>query len=160
YERAGSEGKEVTARDGNVVVGLRLIDESDFAHRGYMDFIDNVIDRSSGTIRGRAQFSNPGGMFTPGMFARVRVPGSPTYQALLVPDGAIASEQARKYVLVVDTENVARQKYVILGHLVGNLRVIKDGIEADDLVIVNGSMLARQGSQVTPQPEAAKPQAN
>src|SRR3954466_11616434 len=59
YERAGSEGKEVTARDGNVVVGLRLIDETEFAHRGYMEFVDNVIDRSSGTIRGRAQFSNP-----------------------------------------------------------------------------------------------------
>jgi RND family efflux transporter MFP subunit len=139
---------------------LRLIDETDFAHRGYLDFVDNVIDRSSGTIRGRAQFSNPGGMFTPGMFARVRVPGSPTYQALLVPDGAIASEQARKYVLVVDTENVARQKYVTLGQLVGNLRVIKDGIEANDRVVINGQMAARQGAKVSPQEENVKPQAN
>jgi RND family efflux transporter MFP subunit len=160
YERAASGGKEVTGRDGNVLVGLRLIDETDFAHRGYLDFVDNVIDRSSGTIRGRAQFSNPGGMFTPGMFARVRVPGSPTYQALLVPDGAIASEQARKYVLVVDTENVARQKYVTLGQLVGNLRVIKDGIEANDRVIINGQMAARQGAKVSPQEEEVKPQAN
>jgi multidrug efflux system membrane fusion protein len=160
YERASGSGKEVTGRDGNVVVGLRLIDEADFLHRGYMDFVDNVIDRSSGTIRGRAQFSNPNSMFTPGMFARIRVPGSPTYQALLIPDGAIASEQARKYVLVVDTENVARQKYVTLGQLAGNLRVIRDGIEADDLVIVNGSMLVRQGTKVTPQQESAKPQAN
>ncbi len=80
-----------------------------------MDFVDNVIDRASGTIRGRAQFSNPDGVFTPGMFARVRVPGSPAYAALLVPDAAIASEQARKYVLVVDGENVARQNYVTLG---------------------------------------------
>jgi multidrug efflux system membrane fusion protein len=160
YERAASGGKEVTGRDGNVLVGLRLIDETDFAHRGYLDFVDNVIDRSSGTIRGRAQFSNPGGMFTPGMFARVRVPGSPTYQALLVPDGAIASEQARKYVLVVDTENVARQKYVTLGQLAGNLRVIKDGIEANDRVIINGQMAARQGAKVSPQEEEVKPQAN
>ena len=75
-------------------------------------------------------FSNPEGMFTPGMFARVRVPGSPAYPALLIPDAAIASEQARKYVLVVDGENVAQQRYVTLGQLVGNLRVIKDGPQA------------------------------
>ena len=81
-------GKEVTGREGSVLVALRLIDETEFEHRGYMDFVDNVIDRSSGTIRGRAQFSNPNGVFTPGMFARVRVPGSPVYAALLVPDAA------------------------------------------------------------------------
>ena len=80
-----------------------------------MDFVDNVIDKASGTIRGRAVFSNPDGVFTPGMFARVRVPGSPAYPALLIPDAAIASEQARKYVLVVDGENIAQQRYVTLG---------------------------------------------
>ena len=105
-----SGGKDVTSREGSVVVALKLIDEADFDHRGYMDFVDNVIDRSSGTIRGRAVFSNPTGVFTPGMFARIRVPGSPAYAALLVPDAAIGTEQARKYVLVVDGENVARHQ--------------------------------------------------
>ena len=161
YERLSSDGKEVTGRDGSVVVALRLIDEKDFAHRGYMDFVDNVIDRSSGTIRGRAVFSNPSGVFTPGMFARVRVPGSPVYQALLIPDAAIASEQARKYVLVVDAENIARQKYVTLGQVVDGLRVIKDGLTADDRVVVNGLMHARSGAKVNPQeqvaPQAAAP---
>ena len=95
-----------------------------------MDFVDNVIDRSSGTIRGRAVFANPDGTFTPGMFGRVRVPGSPPYEALLVPDAAIGTEQVRKFVLVVDAENVARTKYVTLGQLVGDLRVIKDGLGA------------------------------
>ena len=66
-----------------------------------MDFVDNVIERATGTIRGRAQFANADGLFTPGMFARVQVPGSAPYQALLVPDAAIGTEQARKYVLVV-----------------------------------------------------------
>src|SRR4029079_12806662 len=102
YERASASRREVTGRDGSVIVALRLIDESDFEHRGYMDFIDNVIDKATGTIRGRAVFGNEKGMFTPGMFARVRVPGSPAYPALLIADSAIASEQARKYVLVVD----------------------------------------------------------
>jgi RND family efflux transporter MFP subunit len=119
-----------------------------------MDFIDNAIDQSSGTIRGRAKFANPDGLFTPGMFARIRVPGSPVYQALLVPDAAISSEQARKYVLVVDADNIASQHYVTLGQLIGNLRVVKDGLAADDRVIVNGLMLARPGAKVAPHDEA------
>jgi RND family efflux transporter MFP subunit len=158
YERMSSGGKEVTGRGGNVIVALRLIDERDFVHRGYMDFVDNVIDRSTGTIRARAQFSNPDGVLTPGMFARARVPGSPVYQALLVPDAAIASEQARKYVLVVDGESIARQKYVTLGQVVEGLRVIKEGLSADDRVIVNGLMQARPGAKVTAQ-EQGPPQA-
>ena len=87
---------------------LQLIDENDFVHSGRMDFVDNVIDRSTGTIRGRAVFANPDGLFTPGMFARVRVPGSPPYEALLVPDRAIGSEQARKFVLVVGADEHRR----------------------------------------------------
>jgi RND family efflux transporter MFP subunit len=159
YERFSSGGKEVTGREGSVVVALKLIDEADFEHRGYMDFVDNAIDRASGTIRGRAVFSNPAGTFTPGMFARIRVPGSPAYSALLVPDAAIATEQARKYVLVVDADNVARQKYVTLGQLVDGQRVIKDGLAADDRVIVNGLMHARAGAKVKPE-EPATPQAS
>jgi len=84
YERLAQGGRDVTSREGSVIVGLKLIDEQDFQHQGRMDFVDNVIDRSSGTIRGRAVFSNPDGVFTPGMFARVRAPGSPSYTALLL----------------------------------------------------------------------------
>jgi RND family efflux transporter MFP subunit len=154
YERAARAGNDVTGREGSAKVELRLIDEPDFAHQGQMDFVDNAIDRSSGTIRGRAEFPNPDGLFTPGMFARIRVPGSPVYQALLVPDAAISSEQARKYVLVVDGDNIARQHYVTLGQLISNLRVVKDGLAADDRVIVNGLMLARPGAKVAPHEEA------
>jgi RND family efflux transporter MFP subunit len=155
YERLSRGGREVTGRDGSVLVDLRLIDETDFVHRGYMDFVDNVIDKTSGTIRARAVFANPNDMFTPGMFARVRVPGSPSYRALLVPDAAIASEQSRKYVLVVDAEDVARQRYVTPAQLVGGMRVIKDGLKADDRVIVSGLMRARPGNKVTPEEKTA-----
>jgi RND family efflux transporter MFP subunit len=158
YERLSAGGKEVTGREGSVMVALKLIDEADFPHRGYMDFVDNAIDRSSGTIRGRAVFSNPNGVFTPGMFARVRVPGSPAYSALLIPDAAIGTEQARKYVLVVDAENVARQKYVTLGQVVDGLRVVKDGLAVGDRVITRGLMQARAGAKVTPQEEKVTPQ--
>jgi RND family efflux transporter MFP subunit len=158
YERFSGSGKEVTGRDGGVTVGLKLIDEKNFEHRGYMDFVDNTIDRSTGTIRGRAVFANPGAVLTPGMFGRIRVPGSPTYNALLVPDVAIGTEQVRKFVLVVGDDNTAVQKYVTLGPLTDdNLRIIKDGIKAGDRVIVNGLMRARPGQKVTPQEQGATP---
>ena len=150
YQRfAGSTGQMGSSGESAVPVALKLIDETDFAHSGKMDFIDNAIDRSSGTIRGRAVFSNPGALFTPGMFGRIRVPGSPPFVALLIPDAAIGTEQARKYVLVVDENNVARQKYVVLGQLDDDLRVIKQGLTASDRVIVNGLMRARPGIKVT-----------
>ena len=158
YERFSRSGKEVTGREGGVIVGLKLIDEKDFVHRGTMDFVDNVIDRSSGTIRGRAVFANPDRMLTPGMFGRIRVPGSPTYQALLVPDAAIGTEQVRKFVLVVGADNTAVPKYVTLGPVIdGNLRVIKDGLKADDRVVVNGLMRVRPGQKVTPQEQGVVP---
>jgi RND family efflux transporter MFP subunit len=159
YERLAKGGRDETSREGSVVVALKLLDELDFKHQGRMDFVDNVIDRSSGTIRGRAVFSNPDGVFTPGMFARVQVPGSPSYSALLVPDTAIGTEQARKYVLAVDAENVVRMKYVTLGQLSGNLRVIKSGIDENDRVVVNGLMRARPNQKVNPQQEGAPPPA-
>jgi RND family efflux transporter MFP subunit len=151
YQRMSGKGHDVASRGAGVPVSLKLIDEKNFSHKGRMDFVDNVIDRSTGTIRGRAMFSNPEDVFTPGMFARVRVPASPPYEALLVPDVAIGSEQARKYVLVVDADNVAQPKYVTLGQLVGDLRVIKSGLAAGDTVIVNGVARVRPGQKVTPQ---------
>jgi len=154
YERLGKGGGDSTDRGAaGFDVTVKLIDEPDFGHKGKMDFVDNVIERSSGTIRGRAVLANPDGVFTPGMFGRVRVPGSAPYEALLLPDTAIGSEQVRKFVLVVDGENIARAKYVTLGQLVGNLRVIKDGIGPDDRLIVNGLMRARPGTKVAPQEE-------
>ncbi|MBI4366260.1 MAG: efflux RND transporter periplasmic adaptor subunit [Deltaproteobacteria bacterium] len=152
YERLSKGGKDVASRGAGVKIALKLIDEREFAHEGSMDFVDNVIDRSTGTIRGRAVFDNGNGVFTPGMFARVQVPASPPYEALLVPDGAVGSEQARKYLLVVDGENTVRQKYVTLGQLTSdNLRVIKEGIAADDRVVISGLMQARAGQKVRPQ---------
>jgi multidrug efflux system membrane fusion protein len=157
YVRFATSSQDVASLHGNVAVTLKLIDEKDFPHQGKIDFVDNVIDRSSGTIRGRAVFDNADGIFTPGMFGRVRVPGSPPYTALLIPDAAIGTEQARKFVLVVDDGGVARQKYITVGQLDDGLRVVKDGLTATDRVIVNGLMRARPGQKVSPQPEGAPP---
>jgi RND family efflux transporter MFP subunit len=155
YVRYASASKEVAALNGNVPVTLQLIDEHDFKHTGKIDFVDNAINTSTGTIRGRAVFDNAEGIFTPGMFGRLRVPGSPPYTALLVPDAAIGSEQVRKYVLVVGDDGMVKQKYVTLGQIDDGLRVIKDGLDANDRVIVNGLMRARAGIKVNAQEQGA-----
>ncbi|MEJ0077646.1 MAG: efflux RND transporter periplasmic adaptor subunit [Alphaproteobacteria bacterium] len=159
YQRLGIDMKDSPSPNSGLEIGIKLIDEEDFPHKGRMDFVDNVIERASGTIRGRAQIPNPKGLFTPGMFARVRVPGSLPYEALMVPDVAIASEQVRKYVMVVNADNTAVQKYVTLGQLVGNLRVIKEGLSDDDRVVVNGLARIRPNIKVTPQEQGATPPA-
>ncbi len=141
--------------DTGVPVSLKLIDEKGFDHTGKVDFVDNVVSTSSGTIRGRAIFANPNGIFVPGMFGRIRVPGSLPHSALLIPDAAIGSEQARKYVLVVDNDGIVHQKYVTLGQLDGGLRAISDGLLASDRVIVNGLMHARPGIKVKADEESA-----
>jgi RND family efflux transporter MFP subunit len=150
YAHFAEDGAGMANRGLTFPVKLKLIDESTFSHEGRMDFVDNAIDRSSGTIRARAVFANPDGRFTPGMFARVRMAASPPKNALLVPDAAIGVEQVRKFVLVVDAQNVARPKYVSLGPVVDGLRVITEGLAPDDDVIINGLMRARPGAKVTP----------
>jgi RND family efflux transporter MFP subunit len=154
YERMSKTGSDMAGRGAGEQVALKLINENDFVHQGRMDFVDNVVDASTGTIRGRAIFANPNDIFTPGMFARVRMPGSSPYEALLVPDAAIGTEQARKFVLTVNADNTVVPKYVTLGQTTGdNLRAIKTGLDPDDRVIVNGLMRARPGQKVTPQEE-------
>ncbi len=146
---------DLVGPESSTPVALKLIDEADFTHKGSLNFVDNVIDRSTGTIRGRAQFANPKAVFTPGMFARIRVPASPPYESLLLPDAAIGTEQIRKYVLVVDQDNVAQQKYVTIGQIVDGARVIKDGLAPNDRVIVEGIARVRPGLKVNPQEKGA-----
>src|SRR5690349_3633412 len=158
YERIAKSSQDVASRGVGVPIALKLIDENDYDHPGRMDFVDNVIDRSTGTIRGRGVFANLKGLFTPGMFARVRVPGSPPYEALLIPDAAIGTEQTRKYVLAVGPDNKVAQKYVTLGQTTpDNLRVIKTGIGPDDRIITSGLMRARPGMVVAPHAQGEQP---
>jgi RND family efflux transporter MFP subunit len=156
--RTSMTGSNVT-NSGATPVRLKLLDEQDFSHNGRMDFVDNVLDRSTGTIRGRAQFSNSDGLFKPGLFARAQVPGSAPYQALMVPEAAIGTEQVRKFVYVVDKDNVARQRFVTLGPVIDELRVVRDGLSANDRVVVNGLMRVRPGQKVTPEEQTATPAA-
>jgi RND family efflux transporter MFP subunit len=158
YERMSNSSAEVKSRGDGVAIAVKLIDESDFVHAGRLDFVDNVIDRSTGTIRGRGVLENSNGLFTPGMFGRVRVPGSASYDGILIPDSAIGTEQIRKFALVVGPDNTVVQKYITLGQVTpDNLRIIKSGLGPNDRVIVNGLMRARPGQKVTPQQQGATP---
>jgi len=139
-------------------VQLALADETDFPHAGHMNFVDNQIDFGTGTMRGRAVFDNPGLVFTPGMFARVRLIGTPPHDALMLPDEAIGTDQARRFVYVVDQGNIARYREVKLGPIVDGLRIVREGLAPTDRVIVNGLQRVRVGSPVTPTaPAAAQP---
>jgi RND family efflux transporter MFP subunit len=151
YMRVAGDAAAATNRGIDTAVSLKLIDEPKFSHVGKMDFVDNAIDRSSGTIRGRAQFPNPGGTLTPGMFGRIQVPAGPPSETVMVPEVAIGTEQVRKFVLVVGDDNIARPKYVTLGPVMDGLRVVSAGLGPDDRIIVNGLMRARAGAKVAPQ---------
>ncbi|MCB4770280.1 efflux RND transporter periplasmic adaptor subunit [Ancylobacter sp. Lp-2] len=145
-----------------IPVSLGLINETGFPHKGEMNFVDNAISESTGTIRGRAVFANPDGSFTPGMFGRIRVPASAPHDAVLVPDVAIGTEQTRKFVYVMQPGSepqVPQIKYVTLGRQEDGLRVITSGLNKDDLVVVNGLVRIRPGAKVVGKPEEPKPAA-
>lgn len=156
YVKAASQKRADSVDRGlSINAELKLIDEKDFVHKGRIDFVDNAIDPSSGTIRGRAVFQNADGKLTPGMFGRIRIAASPPAEALLVPDDAIGTEQVRKFVYTLNADNVATPKYVTLGPVVDGLRVISTGLGPDDVVVVNGLMRIRPGAKVTPQQASA-----
>ena len=119
-----------------VLVGLA--NEEGFPHEGYLDFVDNQVNPATGTIRGRAVVRNQNRVFTPGLFARVKLVGSGTFQALLVDDKAILTDQDRKYVYVLGPENRAVRRDVKLGRAIDGLRVVTDGVTAGDRIIVHG----------------------
>jgi RND family efflux transporter MFP subunit len=142
---------QIKQDDGGTPVSIALSNETDFKHKGRIDFADNALDAQSGTLRLRATVPNPEGYITPGLFGRVRVQSSPEYEALLVPDEAIQADQTRKIVMVVGPEDKVAPKVIETGQINGGLRVVKSGLAPDDRVIVNGLMRARPGAQVKPQ---------
>ena len=131
-------------------VRIKLQDEAQYVHSGRLDFVDNVLNAGSGTIRGRAIVPNPDGFLKPGMMGRLRLASSAPYPALMVPDTAIATDAARRVVYVVDKSNTVVVRPVQLGPLNGSLRVIRSGLGPQDQVIIGGIQRAMPGSKVKP----------
>jgi RND family efflux transporter MFP subunit len=165
YERANQAGTRTSSRFKANPVEIRLQDEPDYRWKGHMDFVDNALDPSSGTIRGRALIANPTHFLTPGMFGHLRLLGSGAYPALLVPDQAISTDQTREVVFVVGPGGKVIERGVALGPLYANMRVIRSGLGPDDQVVVDGVQRARPGSKVrairaripVPTPPTAEP---
>lgn len=134
-------------------VQIGLADERGFPHRGRIEFVDNRVDPQSGTVRMRALLDNRDGRFTPGLFARVRLGdmGSPR-KAVLVVDRAIGTDQSKRFVLVVNGDSKAEYREVRIGRALEGLRVIEAGLEAGEVIVVNGLQRVRPGAPVTPQP--------
>jgi RND family efflux transporter MFP subunit len=151
YQRLTREGKLASSEGGKIPVYLQLQDETGFPHEGSIDFSDNAFDSSTGTLLIRGSFPNSEGFLTPGNFVRVRVASSPKYNALLVADRAIGSDQDQSFVYVVDSKNVARLRHIKTGQLAEGLRVVKSGLQPDDVVIINGIIKVRPDSPVRPQ---------
>ncbi len=130
-------------------VEIRLQDETEYRWKGHVDFLDNALDRSSGTIRLRAVVDNPDGFISPGMFGQLRLFATQPFDALLVPDQAVVTDQTRQVVYVVDAEGIVGQKVVRPGRLLGGLRVITEGLGPEDRIVISGVQRARPGRRVT-----------
>ena len=137
-------------------VELALSDETNFTRRGTLDFVDNVLDRSSGTIHARATVPNPELFLTPGEFARVRLVLGAAVPTLLVPDAAVLPDQSEHLVMTVSAVGTVVPKQVEIGAIRGGLRVIRSGLTPNDQVIIDGIPYARPGSKVAPQERAIR----
>jgi multidrug efflux system membrane fusion protein len=154
YNRLYFEGKRPSSRENPNPVQVTLSGETKPSHDGKVDFLDNRIDVSTGTLRARAVIPNKDFSILPGQFGRVRLIASAPYQALLLPDTAIATDQSRKIVFVVRDDDTVEARPVVLGPLDDGLRVIREGLKPEDRVIVNGIQRARVGAKVSPHPAA------
>ena len=140
YRRAG--------KDQANVVDIRLQDETEYRWKGRVDFLDNALDRSSGTIRARATVPNPDGFLAPGMFGHLRLYAAKPFEALMVPDEAVVTDQTRQVVYVIGPDDQIQQKVVQPGRLLAGLRVITGGLSPEDRVVISGVQRARPGRKV------------
>jgi RND family efflux transporter MFP subunit len=143
--------------DLKLPVLMRLANEEEFKHEGIVNFVDNRLNGNTGTIRLRAVFANPRGIFKAGLFVRVQLPLGEPYETLLIPDEALISDQGKKYVYVVNSDNVVVYRQVALGQVLEGLRAIKfppkgkesvEGVQVGERVIISGMQRVRTGQQV------------
>lgn len=148
YARLSKAGKRPSSRTTANPVYIRIADEQGWPHKGTMDFVDNEVGQETGTVRGRAIIGNPTHVLQPGLFGRIRIIGSGAYEAVLIPDKAILSDQASKIVMLVDDAGKVSARKITIGPIVDGLRVVKDGLSVDDRVVIAGVQKIREGQQV------------
>ena len=151
YVNMELRGERQSSRTAPNPVWVGLADEQGHPHQGHMVFLDNELDPNTGTIHARGLFANKDRRFTPGMFARVKLIGSAEYNALLINDSAVGTDQSVKFVLKVGADNKVEYAPVKLGPIVDGLRVVREGLKAGDTILVKGLQQVRPGMPVTPQ---------
>lgn len=142
YIRLAQIGERKSSREVKNPVFLGLVDESGFPHEGHMDFVDNHFDVDTASMRARGVIPNHDRVLLPGMFARIRIPGSAAHQGVLVPDSAIGTDQASQYVYIV-VDNVIQRRSVKLGPMVDGLRVVRDGLGGSETLVIQGLLQSR-----------------
>jgi RND family efflux transporter MFP subunit len=150
YQRAVLAGVLPSTRERSTLVNIKLVDEDDWPRQGRMNFVDNVVDQGSGTVRARAEVLNPDGLIAPGQFGTIRVPGSPEYEAILIPDEAIVTDQSQKLVMTLTEDNRIAPRVIRPGPTELGLRIVRRGLEPEDRIVINGLMRVRPGMEVTP----------
>lgn len=151
YVRLARNGEREGVRSGGMPVFIKLQDEDDFVHEAQMDFVDNEIDNSTGTIESRAVLENKDHLLEPGMFGKARLMGSAEHEAIMVPDNIIGTNQSLRFVYVLGADNIVTAKNITLGPLHSNgLRIVRDGITPEDKLITNNIQKIRPGIAVTP----------
>ena len=151
YSKMASSGQRPSSRDSANPVQVGLANEEGFPHTGTMDFVDNQLNSQTGTIRARAVLPNKDGLYTPGLFARVQLLGSSEYNAILIDDRAVNTDQSQKYVLLLGANNTIEYRKVKLGRIIDGLRVVHEGLKSGDVIVVNGAQRVHPGIVVTPQ---------
>ena len=157
YQRAVLAGELPSTRDRSTIIGVKLVDEEAWTREGQMNFVDNVVDASSGTVRARAMVNNPDMLIAPGQFGRLRLPGSPEYPAVLVPDDAIVTDQSQKVVMTVNADDTVEPRVIRPGPRELGLRIVRRGLESTARIVINGLMRVRPGMKVAPQPGTIEP---
>ncbi|NQV24281.1 MAG: efflux RND transporter periplasmic adaptor subunit [Rhodopirellula sp.] len=147
YIRLAMAGTRASSREAKNPVFLGLVDESGFPHEGHMDFVDNRFDPNTATMRARCIFPNDDQLLVPGMFARIRIPGSAPYQAVLIPDSAIGTDQSEQYVYVV-VDDVIQRRAIKPGPIVDGLRVVREGLAGDESIVIEGLLQSRPEMKV------------
>ena len=151
YTELARRGDRPSSRNAANPVLMALANEEGFPHKGAMTFVDNRVDPRTGTIRARASFDNKDGYLTPGLFARVKLIGHSSHKTVLVDDRAVGTDQSQKFVYVVDGENKVSYRSVKVGRLTDGLRIVEDGLEPGENVIVNGLQRVHPGVIVAPE---------
>lgn len=145
YRKMHAEGKQTSAMFDKVPAAMGLANESGFPRLGELDFVDNVLKPDTGTIRVRGVFPNPDKLMAPGFFSRIRIPGSTEYEAMLVRDESIGSDQGNAFVFVIGNDNKAEYRRVEIGPLHEGLRIVRNGLKAGEKIVVNGVVHVRDG---------------